>query len=110
MRPANRLHFRELVAAGVKIYLRGGEFIHSKTFVSDDYLSCVGTANLDFRSFTTNYEVNTYIYDKETALECRSIFEKDMQISSQVDEQWLSRLKWYHRFAEGLIGLFAPLL
>ncbi len=110
MRPANRLHFRELVAAGVKIYLRGGEFIHSKTFVSDDYLSCVGTANLDFRSFTTNYEVNTYIYDAETAVRCRSIFEKDMEISALVDQEWLSHLKWYHRFAEGLVGLFAPLL
>ena len=110
MRPANRLHFRELVAAGVKIYLRGGEFIHSKTFVSDDYLSCVGTANLDYRSFSINYEVNTIIYDTPTALQCKAIFEEDMKSCTLVDAAWLGRLKWYHRFAEGLVSLFAPLL
>lgn len=110
MRPANRLHFRELVAAGVKIYLRGGEFIHSKTLVSDDYLSSIGTANLDYRSFNINYEVNAYVYDRETALRCKAVFEEDMRLSTLVTQEWVDNLKWYHRFAEGLVGLFATIL
>ena len=110
MRPANRIHFQELLAAGVKIYLRGDPFIHSKTFVSDDYLSSIGSSNLDIRSFDKNYEVNVILYDEGTARECCAIFEKDLELCTPVDEAWLSRLKWYHRLSEKVIGLFAPLL
>lgn len=110
VRPANRMYFKELIAAGVKIYLRGGEFIHAKTMVSDDYLSSVGTANLDYRSFTLNYEVNALIYDRETALQCKAIFEQDMLQSELVTQEWLASRKWYHRFAEGLVGLIATIL
>ena len=110
MRPANRAHFREMVAAGVKIYLRNDPFIHSKTFVSDDYLSSVGSSNLDIRSFDKNYEVNVVLYDAGTAHECCSIFEKDREISTLVDETWLSRLKWHHRLSEWFISFFSPML
>ena len=110
IRPANRMYFKELITAGVKIYLRGGEFIHSKTIVSDDYLSSVGTANLDYRSFNLNYEVNALIYDRDTALQCKAIFEQDMLQSERVTQEWLASRKWYHRFAEGLVGLIATIL
>ena len=42
--------------------------LHSKVFVMDDYLYSVGSANLDFRSFRTNYESNMLIYDSEAAI------------------------------------------
>ena len=110
MRPANRLYFKELLRAGVKIYLRRGEFMHCKTFVCDDDLCSVGTANLDYRSFSINYEVDTFIFDRGYALQCKEIFLKDLEQCDPVTMETIENGRWHHRIGEGLVGLFAPLL
>ena len=84
--------------------------MHAKTFVSDDYLSSVGTANMDNRSFTLNYEDNAYLYDRELALACKSIFEKDLQQCREVTLEEVKAWKWYQRFPQWLIRQAAPLL
>ena len=110
MRPANKAYYEEVLRAGVRIFLRKGEFIHSKTLVCDDYLTSVGSANLDNRSFTINYEVNTYIYDEETALMNKGIFMSDLKVCHELTlGEWASR-PWYSRLLESFIRLFAPLL
>jgi len=110
MRPANRAYYEEALQAGVRIFLRQGEFIHAKTFVCDDYLSSIGSANLDFRSFAINYEVNSYIYDEEAALMNKNIFMHDIRQCRELTlEEW-SRRPWYSRLLESLMRLFAPLL
>lgn len=110
MRPANRAYYEEALQAGVRIFLRKGEFIHAKTFVCDDYLSSIGSANLDFRSFAINYEVNSYIYDEETALMNKGIFMYDLRQCHELTlEAWNAR-PWYCRILESFIRLFAPLL
>ncbi len=110
MGPANESFFTECLEAGIKIYQRGGEFIHSKTFVCDDYLSSIGTANMDYRSFNINYEVNTYIYDEATALQNRDIFLKDMELSTELRLADWHRRPWYKKLLERIMRLFAPLL
>ena len=110
MRPANRAYYEEALQAGVRIFLRHGEFIHAKTFVCDDYLSSIGSANLDFRSFAINYEVNSYIYDEETALMNKGIFLYDLRQCHELTlEEWNAR-PWYSRLLESFMRLFAPLL
>lgn len=110
MRPANRAYYEEALQAGVRIFLRKGEFIHAKTFVSDDYLSSIGSANLDFRSFAINYEVNSYIYDEQTALMNKGIFMYDLRQCHELTiEEWSAR-PWYSHILESLMRLFAPLL
>ncbi len=80
MRPINKSYYAELTEAGVQLYVRSGEFIHSKTIVCDDYLSCVGSANLDYRSFGIDYEINTFFYNREVALRQKQLFENDLPI------------------------------
>jgi cardiolipin synthase len=80
MRPINKSYYADLVHAGVQLYIRSGEFMHSKTIVCDDYLSCVGSANLDSRSFGIDYEINTFFYDRAVALRQKQIFENDLPI------------------------------
>ncbi len=110
MGPANRSYFSECLEAGVRIYERSGRFIHSKTFVSDDYLSEIGSANMDFRSFNLDYELNAYIYDTSAAKVNKAIFLKDMEASREVTlEQWNSR-PWYQKLYQKIIRLFAALL
>ena len=88
--PANRSYYAECLEAGVRIFERSGEFIHSKTLVADDGLCIIGASNLDMRSFVINNEVNTFIYDHQTALECKEIFLSDQQrIHEWTLEEWL---------------------
>ena len=109
-RPANRAYYEEILTAGVRLFLRQGEFIHSKTFVCDDYLSSIGSANIDSRSFDINYEINTYIYDEQTARECKIIYEADLEQSRELTlEEWSQR-PWHNRLAESVIRLLSPLL
>lgn len=110
MGPANRSYFTECLEAGIKIYERSGRFIHSKTFVSDDYLSEIGSANMDFRSFNLDYELNAYVYDVTAAKVNKAIFLKDMEASHEVTlEDWMAR-PWYQQFGQKVIRLFAALL
>ncbi len=78
MRPINRAFYHGLVQAGVQLYLRTGEFIHSKTIVADDYLCCIGSTNLDYRSFGIDFELNVFFYGQEIAEEQKALFCADL--------------------------------
>lgn len=105
----NRSYYRRCLEAGVRIFERGGNFIHSKTFVTDDYLSSIGSANIDNRSFNLNYEVNTYIYDEETALRNKEIFLEDLTLCKEVTLDEFKAVPWYRRFWQKLLGLFSSI-
>lgn len=110
MDAANKSFFSECIDAGIRIFERGGEFIHSKTLVCDDYLSVIGTANMDFRSFNLNYEINTYIFDTKKALLNKQIFLKDLELSKEITfAEWEQR-RLFQRFKERFMRLFSPLL
>lgn len=103
-------HFYErLLRGGVRIFERSGAFMHSKTFVTDDYLSCIGSANIDNRSYNLNYENNLYIYDRDTALRCRAIYEKDMETSREITLADL-RFPLWDLYMQKLLMLIAPQL
>lgn len=103
-------HFYErLLRGGVRIFERSGTFMHSKTFVTDDYLSCIGSANIDNRSYNINYENNLYIYDREVALRCRAIYEKDMETSREITLADL-RFPLWDLYMQKLMMLAAPQL
>jgi len=110
MGPANKSYYRECLQAGVKIYEREEPFMHAKTFVSDDYLSCIGTANMDRRSFSLNYEDNVYMYDRELAMQNKEIFFRDLDVSREITLDEVESWKWYQTFPQKLMRLAAPLL
>jgi cardiolipin synthase len=108
--PAAHSYYADLLEAGMKIYEMEGKFVHAKTMVADDMLSVIGSANLDFRSFETNFEINGYIYDPVIAHRNREIFLRDMQECREVlFEEWMKRPK-RKKFFDSLMRLFAPLM
>lgn len=110
MYPANKSYYKECLEAGIRIYEKGGKFIHAKTAVSDSYLSIIGSANMDYRSLELSYEINAYIYNEEVALENRRIFIEDLKNCKEINlEQWEKR-PWHRKIFEPLMRLFAPLL
>jgi cardiolipin synthase len=108
--PASRSYYADLLEAGMKIYELQGKFIHAKTLITDDMLSVIGSANLDFRSFETNFEINCYLYDPHIALHNKEIFLQDMEQCTEINyEEWTKRPKW-KKFFESVMRLFAPLM
>ena len=104
--PANRSLYRECLEAGVRIFERGGEFIHSKTLVCDDGLCIIGASNLDVRSFSVNTEVNTFIYDAETAAKYKEIFLHDQPLVKEWTlPLWDASRKWYQDLFSCLMRL-----
>ena len=108
--PPSRSYYADLLEAGMKIYWLQDKFVHAKTMVTDDMLSVIGSANLDFRSFETNFEINCYLYDPQIAQLNKEIFLKDMENCKEVlYDEWIKRSKW-KKFFESIMRLFAPLM
>ena len=102
--------FEELLSAEVRIYLHHSGFLHAKTIVSDNIISSVGTANIDERSFMTNFEVNTIIHDERIAKELKQNFLLDIH-----DCEELSISTFHNRVDRSLVKesiarLTSPLL
>jgi cardiolipin synthase len=104
---ANRSVYEECLEAGIRIYERSGAFIHSKTLVADDSLCVIGASNLDMRSFHLNSEVNTFVYDRETALVCKSIFQTDQEQAKCLQlEEWKKGYPWYKSLMSSFVRMF----
>lgn len=107
---ASRSFLDEMIKAGVKVYFYTPGFLHSKLLVSDDAVSAIGSANMDFRSFEHNFEINTYVYQETFAQEMKDMFFQDMQHCEQViPSRWLKR-PMKNRIPESFMRLFSPLL
>lgn len=103
----NQSYYEECAAAGIKIYIRGGNFIHSKTMVADDYVSVVGASNLDTRSFQLNSEVNTFIYDREAAVCCREIFLRDSNSTLLDVDEWKASRSFLNRLGSAFMRVLS---
>ncbi len=109
-RYASRSYFRELMESGIKIFWYCKGMLHAKTLTVDGHFSTIGTSNMDYRSFETNFEINALIYDEATATDLNNRFEEDKADCQQIDyDEWMNRDKTY-RFKESFCRLWAPLL
>lgn len=107
---AARSYYEDLLSAGIEIYLYEKGFVHSKTLVADGNVSVIGTANMDYRSFELNFEVNAIIYDKAIAAKLQDIFYEDISHARKIDpEQWRRRPP-HKQLGDKLARLLSPLL
>ena len=58
---AGRSFLKELLASGVRVFEYGQAMNHSKAATIDGYLTTLGSANMDQRSFRLNFEANLFI-------------------------------------------------
>lgn len=107
---ASKSYFRDLMPAGVKIYLYNKGYLHAKTMVCDDDFVTIGSTNIDPRSLEQNFEVNAFIYDHDVAVHQRDIFLDDMQFCTLiVSEEWQQRKKT-EKFLESSARILTPIL
>ena len=107
---AGRSYIEALLRAGVEVYYYRHNFLHSKAIVVDGYLSIIGTANMDTRSYEQNFEIAAFVYGEKTARCLVEGFERDMESSRQLNVNLWHHRKWYKRYAESLARLISPLL
>ena len=107
---ATTSHLGELLESGIKVFLYRGGVLHSKTVVCDDYVSSIGSANLDFRSFFYNFEVSAFVYDRRVAVDLKECFINDMKRCRQLTLNEYRTRPFIRRCAESLVKLFSPLL
>ena len=107
---AGRSHYADLLKAGVRIYERRGALLHSKTAVIDGVWSCVGSTNLDWRSFLDNDEVNAVILGRDFARQMQAMFARDIEASEAIDAESWERRPLSFRLKEWFARLVARLL
>ena len=109
---ASRTYLREIMEAGVKVYMYSGGFLHSKILVADDSMATCGSTNVDFRSFENNFESNVFFYDADTAVRFRKMFEVDITSSVLLNSLPPERLQvsFFARLWESITRLLAPVM
>ncbi len=103
-------YYTELLGYGAQIYMYEKGFVHAKTMVIDGELAIIGSANIDYRSFDLNFEVNAMVYSQKIATQLTTVFEQDLESAVQIDkESWLNRPKYIHLW-EKVVRLLSPFM
>ena len=107
---ATMSYLGSLLSSGVKVYLYRNGMLHCKTVVCDDYISSVGSTNLDFRSFFYNFEISAFLYDRMVAQKLKEQFQDDLKQCRPLTANEYRQRSFFKRCAESFIKLFSPLL
>jgi cardiolipin synthase A/B len=75
----------EAVEAGVRFFLYEKGYLHAKTISIDSEICSIGSANIDIRSFSINYEINAVLYSERLAKELEQDFERDLAYCTKFD-------------------------
>jgi len=104
-----RSYYRELIRAGVKIYEYAPGFLHAKTFVCDDEIVTVGSANMDFRSLYLQFECGAFFCGTKVVDEVREDFLSTVPVCKEMTEAEC-RCNAVVRFLQDVFRLLAPLM
>lgn len=110
MKWAASAYIGDLLNAGAKVYLYQNGFIHAKTIVADGKVCTVGTANMDMRSYSLNFEVNAFIYDDRVANNLETQFFKDIEDCKVMTKEEYDKRSITLRIRESIIRLISPIL
>ncbi len=102
--------YYEMLQIGVVVYKYTRGFIHTKNMVVDGYLSVMGTANFDERSFELNFEVNVLVYDEMFAQQLKALFKSDIIDAKQLNVDSWGKRSVIKIFIEKMARLISPIL
>lgn len=100
----------DMARAGVQVLLFQGAYFHAKTVSVDTMLCSIGSANMDIRSFSINYETNLVIYDERVTRELEADFEHDLTQCVAFSAEEYDARKRTSRFVDSTLRLCSPLL
>ena len=100
----------EMIEAGARCYTYDNGFLHAKCMCVDGLVTCMGTANMDIRSFSLNFEVNAVIYSARTTERLMEAFESDIAKSTLVTRKKYEQRDFIIRIKEQFCRLLSPVL
>lgn len=102
-------HLEELMKAGVRVYEYQDGFIHAKSVIVDSLLATVGTANMDMRSFFSNFELNALVYTRPLVRTLEDQFLQDLGWSREMSYQTFKQRTTWQRTLEAGARMLSPL-
>jgi cardiolipin synthase len=100
----------DMARAGVQVLLYQGAYFHAKTISVDSTVCSIGSANIDIRSFSINYETNLVIYDQTVTRELETDFMKDREQCVVFSAEEYESRRTVSRFVDSTLRLCSPLL
>ncbi|WP_311403604.1 cardiolipin synthase [Limosilactobacillus vaginalis] len=107
---ATQYYARVLANHDITIYFYENGFLHAKTIMIDGRMASVGSANLDFRSFKLNFEINSFIYDRNMTDKLEQIFVNDIRSSRVITPEMFANQSRWLRFKQTFSRLLSPIL
>lgn len=107
---AARALYDRLLDVGVRIYERRPPFMHAKALVVDGVYSMLGSANLDFRSFYLNFELDLEVASETFATAVLGQIEREIAESEQVSLEAYRRRPVTRKLTESVCRLLHPML
>jgi cardiolipin synthase len=100
----------DVAAAGVRIHLYEKGYLHAKTISVDSEICSIGSANIDIRSFSINYELNAVLYSRRLSARLEEDFARDLAHCSEFDPVRYGQANIAVRFRDSTARLLSPLL
>ena len=99
--------YEELTSAGVRIFEWQEHTMHAKLYLSDDYLTVIGSANMDNLSLFLNYELVAVLYDERICRRYAEIFKADLERHCvEIPLEEVRRWSFFRRLRNGFIRIF----
>ncbi len=100
----------DVIGAGVRVFMYEKGYLHAKTISIDSEICSIGSANIDIRSFSINYEINAVLYSRQLARELEEAFARDLAHCTEFDPTEYQDRNIASRFRDSVARLFSPLL
>ncbi|MEP7208109.1 MAG: phospholipase D-like domain-containing protein [Casimicrobiaceae bacterium] len=84
LQPLSRAGYRPLLAGGVRVFEWNGSMLHAKSAVADGLWARVGSTNLNFASWTHNWELDVAIEDPKLAEQLADLYEEDLANATEI--------------------------
>ena len=107
---AGMTYAADMARAGVQVLLYKGAYFHSKTICVDSRMCSIGSANIDIRSFSINYETNLVVYDEGVTRELEADFLADLEHCVQFTAIDYDAHKTSSRLVDSVMRLGSPLI
>ncbi|MFE8701889.1 cardiolipin synthase [Cytobacillus sp. FJAT-54145] len=107
---ASYRYFRPLIKKGANIYQYMKGFYHAKTFIIDEKICDLGTANFDRRSLFLNHEINCYVVDQKYINKMIPIIQNDLEDSRQLSLKDLNKPNPFRAIKEGIARVISHFL
>ena len=100
---AARAAYDGLLTSGVRIFEYLPRLLHAKSMIVDGGYATLGTANMDYRSFFLNYELNLFSHNQQLCDQLQQVFLRDLSNSEEIRGEHWSKRPWTDRLLE-LVG------